>query len=385
MAEGTWEGELQAPSAAFFEAFVQRVREVGAEAAVRTAVERLVPAVAWEAALPLVPRGPLGLGAASRLRPHLAEVSSLRPLATQLHAFAGEARRRDGLPPWAPAEADFEAVLRLCAPDMVNVGHKGVVACQLQDLERALGGGLPVLLDLTAWLAEAEPRDRSWHARVVRRLEAGEGPAPGGDLARAVCDGSHLEALDAVCGCLRAGEGPERLRDALARAATARMVDARPELEGRTAWLLVYLAAADRMAVAVPAVWAQAAALINFFPSEEPEDRMVPRAPAPSADPAQALLDALLDGEAEAAMAAVPLLEAARGWEAALAVLAEAASTADPQPGHGAQLLAVAAAADLAPGLAAETRSSLLAAVAKSLARSPYGSGLGRAVDRLLA
>ena len=82
---------------------------------------------------------------------------------------------------------------------------------------------------------------------------------------------------------------------------------------------------------------------------------------------------------------ALPLLEAARGWEAALAVLAEAASTADPQPGHGAQLLAVAAAADLAPGLAAETRSSLLAAVAKSLARSPYGSGLGRAVDRLLA
>jgi hypothetical protein len=68
-----------------------------------------------------------------------------------------------------------------------------------------------------------------------------------------------------------------------------------------------------------------------------------------------------------------------------LRVLAEAASRNDPAFNHAHQVLAVAAAADLAPTLAAGAREALLVALAKNLANSQGSGDLGRLADRALA
>ena len=70
--------------------------------------------------------------------------------------------------------------------------------------------------------------------------------------------------------------------------------------------------------------------------------------------------------------------------DAALRALAEAASQNDPAFNHSHHLLAVAAAADLAPRLSLEARTVMSAAITKSLANSQGSSDLGRKADKAL-
>jgi hypothetical protein len=125
---------------------------------------------------------------------------------------------------------------------------------------------------------------------------------------------------------------------------------------------------------------------VNFFPTDEPEERVRPKAPrSPGPDLAHALEDAILDGEAPEAMFLAGRLGEAQGDEAVLGVLAEAASRNDPAFNHSHQALAVAAAGILLPHLTEAARGAALEALAKSLANSQGSGDLGRLADRALA
>jgi len=242
---------------------------------------------------------------------------------------------------------------------------------------------------MAAWHCASEPADTFWHDRAAGRLgdtgpvpfqPASQRPQIHRDLAREVCDSGLVDLLDRSSGWVRSGLGSGDLLAVLTLAAAEKLLDARRDLEGKTAWNFVVLATlAKRVAEegqGNPESWVQAAALVNLFPTGEAEDR--PR-PAPlkasPADPALALLDAILDGEPLPAMALADRLLAEDGPEALLKVLAEAAAGNDPGFNYSHQILAVAAAADLAP----------LQALAKSLANGQGSSDLGRLADAALA
>lgn len=420
-----WQSEIEQPTAAFFAAFAARIGEPGGlRDGVREAVKALVPRIDWEAYQPHVPHGILGLRAAFRLRPLLAEASFHRLLAVQLHMAAHEGRRaaplkaaagsgswrnledfirarRPGLAyaeaqGWeAPAEEDFARLGALVAADMANVGHKAVLADHLGDLaellERPKATGRR-LFGLAAWLA-ATPEDTFWHRRAAVRLEnAGgellEGGAPEVEalapLVREVCDLGLVELLDRLANRVKGGLSLAGLRAALVVAAAEKLLDARRDLEGKTAWTLTYLATLVRTGASDARLWAQAAALVNLFPTDEAENRVAPRPPAVPAS-REALLDAVLDAEVPEAMGQAQALVQGGEEEAVLRVLAEAASRNDPAFNHAHQVLAVAAAADLAPTLAAGAREALLVALAKNLANSQGSGDLGRLADRALA
>lgn len=415
----TWKRELAAPTEAFFTAAAARFRlPEGPRDATREAVKALVPRIAWESYLPHVPHGLLGLGAVFRLRPLLSEVSFHRVLATQLHAFAHEGRRRtpweisEGSGHWpnvetalkrhlpalaygelqglaVPAEADFQRLGRAVSHDMANMGHKPVMAHGLRELFLALDKPKATgrrLLGIAGWLAASEPEDRFWAQRAATRLGEGfavpaEGPAlPDGDAAlRELCDLGLVELLNAFTARLKAGAAQPALLDALARAAAEKQLDARRDLEGKTSWTFTYLAAVASGHGADGKAWCQAAALVNLFPTDEEGGRVQAKAAAGPATEA-ALVDAILDSEPEAAMGLAAALEAG----AALRGLAEAASQNDPAFNHSHHLLAAAAAADLAPRLAPGARSAMLAALAKSLANSQGSADLGRKADKAI-
>jgi len=121
---------------------------------------------------------------------------------------------------------------------------------------------------------------------------------------------------------------------------------------------------------------------VNLFPTDEPEDRVQPKA---SGEPTvTALLDALLDGEAALAMGHAQGLLRADQSDQVLATLAEAATRNDPTFNHAHQLIAVAAAADLLPHLPASAVEALLIALTKSLANSQGSGDLGRLADKAL-
>ena len=409
-----WKQELDKPGEGFFAALAAQVREPdGARDAAREAIKLLVPRIGWETYLPHVPHGLLGLGAVFRLRPLLQEASFHRVLATQLHAFAHEGRR---LRPWdiskgsghwphvemaaqrhmpaiaygemqgleAPDEADFRRVGGLVVHDMANMGHKAVMAHRLRDLFTALDRPKATgrrLLGLSAWLAASEPEDRFWAKRAAARLgDSFAVPESGGALPdeamREVCDLGLVELLNAFAARLKAGASQAALLDILVRAASEKLLDARRDLEGKTSWALVYLATLADGLGAEGIAWCQAAALVNLFPTDEAEGRI--RAEAPSDATEATLTDAILDAEPAKAMGLAETLDPG----AALRGLAEAASQNDPAFNHSHHLLAVAAAADLAPRLGARARAALLAAVAKSLANSQGSSDLGRKADR---
>ncbi len=416
----TWKGELDAPTAAFFEALAARLRMPGGpREATREAIKRLIPRIAWEHYLPHVPHGLLGLGAVFQLRPLLTDSSFHRLLATQLHAFAHEGRRRtpweisEGSGHWPhvetalqrhlpalaygemqgiaqPDAADFLRIGNAVAHDMANMGHKPVMAHGLRSLFLALEQPKATgrrLLGITAWLAASEPEDRFWAKRAATRMgndlsvpETG-GPVEAGDAAlREICDLGLVDLLNAFTARIRNGASQTTLLDALVRAAAEKQLDARRDLEGKTSWTFTYLATLASDHGTDGKAWCQAAALVNLFPTDEVEGRVQPLVSQAPVTEAQ-LVEAILDAEPERAMGLALSLDA----DAALRALAEAASQNDPAFNHSHHLLAVAAAMALAPRLSIRARSELLAAVAKSLANSQGSSDLGRRADKAIS
>ena len=427
-AESRWLQELEAPSSAFFEAFAARVAEPeGVRDAVREAVKVLVPRIDWEAYLPHVPHGILGLRAVLRLRSMLGEPSFRRALAIQLHMAAHEGRRdpaslkqvlvAKGSGSWrnlesfvssrrpalAYAEAqgfalleavDFQRLGQLTELDMANVGHKAVLADHLGDLQELLEQPKATgrrLLGLAAWVA-ATVEDTFWARRAAKRLADVELTLTWGELAlsaealeaqaREVCDLGLVALLDGLAARLKAGQGAADTLAALVLAASEKQLDARRDLEGKTAWTFAYLATLARTRPTDPRVWCQAAALVNLFPTDEEEVRL---RPAAVAEPTvEGLTDAVLDLELVLAMGHAQGLVRAGQGDAALAALAEAATRNDPTFNHAHQFLAVAAATDLLPHLPSCAAEAMLIALAKSLANSQGSGDLGRAADRAL-
>lgn len=420
-----WQSELEQPTAGFFEAFAARIAEPGGiREGVREAVKALIPAIDWEAYQPHLPHGILGLRAVFRLRPRLAPRAFHRLLATQLHMAAHEGRRAAplkaaaGSGSWrnledfirarrpglayaeaqgfaAPAASDFQRLGGLVAADMANVGHKAVLADHLGDLADLLDHPKATgrrLFGLAAWLA-ATPEDTFWHRRAATRLGEGTPLLPEGQppldaaslspLVRELCDLGLVELLDRFAARVHAGLSLATLRPALALAASEKLLDARRDLEGKTAWCLVYLATLVRSGASDARTWAQAAAMVNLFPTDEPEERIAPKVPADAPDPA-ALREAVLDAEPALAMGWALALAREDRAEAALAALAETVSFNDPAFNHAHQALAVAAAGDLLPALPAFAGETVLIALAKNLANSQGSGDLGRQADRAL-
>ena len=428
-----WLAEVERPTERFFKVFAARCQGAGgALGATREAVLALVPAVDWPAYLPHVPHGLLGLQAVFRLQPLLAPASFTRILATQLHAFAVEARSTAGhglgaigagsghwgnlemaVSSHRPAIAWGEALglhedpagafRRLggwVEKDMANVGHKAVLARGLEELSGRLQdpAATRLLLALTAYLCASEPADSFWHDRAAHRLE-GALPVPfraaleaqgcHGAGVREICDSGLVDLLDHFTGRVRAAGGSGDLLATLVLAAAEKQLDARRDLEGRTAWNFVYLAHLARQPAEAgqssPATWVQAAALINLFPTGEDEERPQPAAPRGALpEPAAGLLDAILDGEPQEAMFLAQALLERDGPEAVLGALAEAAANNDPAFNHSHHLLAVAAGVDLLPFLPGHAQAALLGALAKFLANSQGSSDLGRLADAAL-
>lgn len=427
--ESRWFHELEAPTADFFGAFAARVAESdGVRNAVRDAVKILVPRIDWEAYLPHVPHGILGLRAVLRLQPLLEEASFLRALAVQLHMAAHEGRRTKiafdqvsaakGSGSWRNLEAfiaarkpglayaetqgfdlpepsDFDRIRSLVEMDMANVGHKAVMTAHLADLQERLDRPKATgrrLFGLAAWLA-ATPEDLFWAKRAMKRLGPELiGTAPDAlpssqealqTLVRDICDLGLVDLLNSLTSRLRAGVGVGAgdLCTALVLAAAEKQLDARRDLEGKTAWNFVYLAALTNRKVPA-STWCQAAALVNLFPTGESEDRLQPR--EVEQPQAEALLNAVLDGESTVAMGQTKALMGCGQEEAILKTLAEAATRNDPSFNHAYQLLAVAAAADLLPHLHLMAKEAMLSALAKNLANSQGSGDLGRLADRAL-
>jgi hypothetical protein len=387
--------------------------------------------VDWAAYLPHVPHGLLGLQPVFRLRPLLRPASFLRALATQLHAFAHDSRSSAGhglaaigkgsgnwgnltmalghhrpAIAWGEALAvaevrveQFQLLERAAEADMANVGHKAVLARQLGELFLELGRPPEagrVLLAMAAWHCAAEPFDCFWHDRAARRLEAAPavpflaaretGPEHRAQ-AREVCDSGLVDLLDRFSGRVRGAGGSGDLLAVLALAAAEKQLDARRDLEAKTSWNFVFLAGLAKRAAEAgqtrAETWVQAAALVNLFPTGEEEDRPQAAAARPG-DPAEGLLDAILDGEPQKAMAMAQGLLARDGVEPVLGVLAEAAADNDPVFNHSHQTLAVAAGADLMPHLPDHAREAVLVALAKSLANGQGSADLGRLADAAL-
>lgn len=424
-----WQQELESPTEGFFGAFADRVvLPDGVRDAVREALKTLLPRIDWEAYQPHVPHGILGLRSVLRLRALLEAPSFLRALAIQLHMAAHEARRSPqalaqvlaakGSGQWRNLEAfiqsrrpglayaeaqgfelpgvkDFQRLGQLTETDMANVGHKAVVCDHFGDLHDRLDHPKATgrrLLGLAAWVA-ATPEDTFWARRAAKRLVGTEVAVPWTDVSldedalasrvRELCDLGLVALLDRFTDELKAGQGAGDTLAALVLAASEKQLDARRDLEGKTAWTFAYLATLARTRPSDPRIWCQAAALVNLFPTDEPEDRVVPAAVLESGS--DALRDAVLDLEPALAMGHAQGLVRIGQGEAALAALAEAATRNDPTFNHAHQVLAVAAAADLLPHLPPFAQEALLAALAKNLANSQGSGDLGRQADRALA
>ncbi len=424
-----WLQELDRPTRGFFPALATCLREPeGLRGAVGAAVEYLTPRVDWAGHLPQTPHGLLGLRAALCLEPHLSEASFHRLVATQLHAFAMEGRAPagqrlldislgSGSRPnlamalrghhpalfWGEAMAleepwitDFGELPHRLADDMANVGHKAVVAHHLADLFERLGRPVAAgrcLLGLAGWVGASEPSDYFWRDRAQKRLKGTSfglefappklAPERHVQAARELCESGLVAMLDGFTTLMKTGATKDDLLAILVLAASEKQLDARRDLEGKTAWNFVYLALLP--ALEAPECWAQAAALVNFFPTDEEETRV--KAEMPQAEPADsfgAVLDAILDAEPARAMGAMALLRQKAGDAGALRVLAEAVSRNDPATHHSHQALAVAAAADLAPFLTEPAKARLFEALAKFLANSQGSGDLGMAADRAL-
>ena len=426
-----WSAELAKPTEGFYAAFADRVREPdGPRDATREALKTLIPAVDWAGYLPHLPTGLMGTWGVWRLRPLLEDTSFLRLLAIQLHAFAHEVRKTRGLASipggsgnWAnieaaiatrrpslaygealaigePSDEDFRRLLAHGAADMACMGQKGSAPWFLGDLWERLGHPKATarrLLALSAWLVAAEPADLFWNQRAGARITqdppaiamgGAKFPEAHAQAAREICDLGLVALLDAFCGRMRTGATTGDLLSSLVLAASEKLLDARRDLEGKTSGTLMYLAALARGLAPMgrPEPYAQAAALVNLFPTDEPDGRVRPKPPSsPAMDAAAGMLDAILDAEPPEAMHEAMRLLGGRDAQAVLRVLAEAASQNDPAYNHSGQVLAVAGAAELLPLISEDAQAALLTALAKSLANSQGSGDLGRRADRALA
>ena len=427
-AKSRWSQELDTPTDGFFPAFVEQIPQPdGVRDAVREALKTLIPRIDWEAYQPHFPHGLLGLRAVLRLQPLLGERSFLRALAIQLHMAATEGRRsapaaaqvlaakgsgswrnlegfiQSRRPGLAYAEAqgfelpdlkDFQRLGRLTELDMANVGHKSVLCDHFADLQERLERPKATgrrLFGLAAWVA-ATPEDTFWARRAAKRLMGSEAAVPWADASlgaealesqvRDLCDLGLVALLDGFTERLKAGQGSGDTLAALVLAAAEKQMDARRDLEGKTAWTFAYLATLARTRPTDPRVWCQAAALVNLFPTDEPEDRVQP-APVDAAT-VEALVDAVLDIEPALAMGHAQGLVRSGQGDSVLRGLAEAATRNDPTFNHSHQLLAAAAAADLLPELPVRAQEAMLVALAKNLANSQGSGDLGRQADRAL-
>jgi len=424
-----WQQELESPTEDFFQAFAEHVAQPdGVRDAVREAVKTLVPRIDWEAYQPHLPHGILGLRAVLRLRAFLTERSFLRALATQLHMAAHEGRRSlpvftqvqaaKGSGQWRNLEAfitsrrpalayaeamgfelpeasDFQRLGDLTCLDMANVGHKSILTCDLADLHERLEHPKATgrrLFALAAWLA-ATPEDTFWARRSAKRLAETEIEVPWSERTlsheaeqeqvRSLCDLGLVALLDTFTERLKQGQGAMDTLTVLTLAAAEKQLDARRDLEGKTAWCFTYLAHLARTRPTDPRPWCQAAALVNLFPTDEADARV--QAEPPEAATAFGLEEAVLDAEWALAMGHAQVLVRAGQGEAVLSALAEAATRNDPSFNHAHQILAVAAAADLLPHLPAHAQEALLVALAKSLANGQGSGDLGRLADRALS
>lgn len=427
-AKSRWSQELDTPTDGFFPAFVEQIPQPdGVRDAVREALKTLIPRIDWEAYQPHFPHGLLGLRAVLRLQPLLGERSFLRALAIQLHMAATEGRRpapaaaqvlaakgsgswrnlegfiQSRRPGLAYAEAqgfelpdlkDFQRLGRLTELDMANVGHKAVLCDHFADLQERLERPKATgrrLFGLAAWVA-ATPEDTFWARRAAKRLMGSEAAVPWADASlgaealesqvRDLCDLGLVALLDRFTERLKAGQGSGDTLAALVLAAAEKQLDARRDLEGKTAWTFAYLATLARTRPTDPRVWCQAAALVNLFPTDEPEDRVQPT-PVDAAT-VEALVDAVLDIEPALAMGHAQGLVRSGQGDSVLRGLAEAATRNDPTFNHSHQLLAAAAAADLLPELPVRAQEAMLVALAKNLANSQGSGDLGRQADRAL-
>jgi len=427
-AKSRWSQELDTPTDGFFPAFVEQIpKPDGVRDAVREALKTLIPRIDWEAYQPHFPHGLLGLRALLRLQPLLGERSFLRALAIQLHMAATEGRRpapaaaqvlaakgsgswrnlegfiQSRRPGLAYAEAqgfelpdlkDFQRLGRLTELDMANVGHKAVLCDYFADLQERLERPKATgrrLFGLAAWVA-ATPEDTFWARRAAKRLAESEVQVPWvaaclhepgwEQQARDICDLGLVALLDRFTERLKAGQGSGDTLAALVLAAAEKQLDARRDLEGKTAWTFAYLATLARTRPTDPRVWCQAAALVNLFPTDEPEDRVQPT-PVDAAT-VEALVDAVLDIEPALAMGHAQGLVRSGQGDSVLRGLAEAATRNDPTFNHSHQLLAAAAAADLLPELPVRAQEAMLVALAKNLANSQGSGDLGRQADRAL-
>jgi hypothetical protein len=294
-----------------------------------------------------------------------------------------------------PELADFRRIGQLTEVDMANIGHKAIVCDHFGDLHERLDRPKATgrrLFGLAAWVA-ATPEDTFWARRAAKRLVGSEVTVPWRPASlsaealtsqvRDLCDLGLVALLNTFTGHLKAGQGAVDSLAALVLAASEKQLDARRDLEGKTAWTFAYLATLARTRPADPRIWCQAAALVNLFPTDEPDERIRP-AGRGTAD-AGALLEAILDGEPALAMGCASPLVAEGRDDAVLRALAEAATFNDPTFNHAHQIIAVAAAADLVPHLPPIAQEAMLVALAKSLANSQGSGDLGRLAERSLA
>lgn len=422
--EARWIHELEAPTEAFFGAYAARIAEPeGLRGALREAIRLLVPVVDWEGSLPQPPRNLLGLRAAMALRPHLQESRFHRLMVLQLHGLARSPRSsptqglhaiskgsghwpqvelalRKRLPSlaWgevqgidAPESLAFQRIAEAVRSDMAGLGQRLIWADQLGDLFLRLDAPKATgrrLLGLAAWFGATEPVDVFWSQRAAKRLGQGAaGPRPGppvlgvGERSARVeelCEAGLVALLDAVCTWIRQGISRDDLLAILVQAAAERLLDARRDLEGKTGWPLIYLSSLARRLELHPEPWAQAAALVNFFPGEDAEARIQAQPVASASD--AGLREAILDSEPERALGQARALPPARS----LPVLAEVVALNDPAFNQGLQALSLAAAAELLPLLPGDVQVLLLGALAKSYANSQGSGDLGDRAEREL-
>lgn len=357
---------LERPGPTFLGAYVRRLREAGgAEGATREALAFLGPRIGWANYGAYVPLGLVGLRAVWRLKEVLPEASFLRALGLQLAMAAREGRGA------APADLSAHPLPDLW-PDMATMGFKPVFAQHFADLDRTLGtASEPLVAHLAALVAP----DTFWHRLATRKLEAPDVIPTEAAMVEVLLEGGVVETMECLVAHLREGHPPSALLEPLMEAACFRLLDADRELEAKTTWLLVYLAALAEAQPTDPRPWLQAGALVNFFPGEGLQERSGPRPPRTPTT----LLDAVLDGEPSEAC-----FLAEEAGDSALPALAEAASRNDPAFCHGRQMMAVAAAMDLAAHLSPPRVARMAGALAKSLAHSQVSCDQALLADRLL-
>jgi hypothetical protein len=422
-----WEQELSRPTEDFFLAYVDATRtDQDLILAVRSAIKILVPLIDWPGFLPHMPHGLLGISSVFRLKEWLDPKSFRRALGTQLHYFAHEGRAvsakkpimgsgsfeniklgiQKQLPEIAfgevmginiPTDDDFNSLASLVKKDMSNMGHKLVFVHHMKYLYIQLGRPKATgrwLLAICAWIAASAP-DTFWNDRAQKRLDQFL-PLSVGDsslssiediprLRKAVNEFGLVQMLNEWTLAAAKGLPSDEMAKVLLLSSSDKLLDARRDLEGKTSWLFTYLESlwfSDDAKLDL-AVWSQAAALVNLFPSEEDSLRMTPEIPCDG--PKLKLSDAILDVEPQKAFSiAHSLLDTANLSDGVVREVALAVSWGDPIYNYSHHSLALASLLHLRPYIDPQAWNYAMCSLCKSLANSQGSSDLSRQLDRLL-